>query len=85
MANRRNLKKKIAHICGILAMECMVAVQNGRITVEQSDQIIVDILNLQDEFFSRINHTEKGSERLFYRKLTQDFDKGVELIIQKIQ
>lgn len=51
MANRRNLKKKIAHICGILAMECMVAVQNGRITAEQSDQIIVDILNLQDEFF----------------------------------
>lgn len=32
-------------------MECMVAVQNGRITAEQSDQIIVDILNLQDEFF----------------------------------
>lgn len=85
MANRRILKKKIAQVCGILAMECMVSAQNNRITAEQSDEIIVDILNLQDQFLSRISHTEKGSERLFYRKLAQDFDKEVEAIIQKIQ
>lgn len=84
MANRRKLKKEITRVCGILAVDCFVAARNGHITPGQGTDWIVQVLNIQHEFLSRISHVEKGAERMFFRKLREDFDRETDAIVQKL-
>ena len=37
----------------------------------------MDIDDMRDEIIKRISHTEPGSVKLFYKKLQDDFDKGM--------
>lgn len=42
---------------------------------------MAEILNMQDEFISRISHTEPGNVKGFYKKLRADFNAKVDEII----
>ncbi len=85
MANRRDLKKNINYICSELFAEC-VAMMHYNLNVKQEDvdNIMTRILWTQDEFISRISHTEPGNVKGFYKKLRADFNAQVEEIVNSI-
>lgn len=72
MASRRNLKKVVKNISGELFADCVLRLtkQADRTKVEE---LMRDIATMYAEFVARINHTEKGSEALFYKKLRKEF------------
>lgn len=83
MANRRDLKKSINHIASELFMECMVnALYVPGTDKEKADKLAGDILEMQDEFLSRVSHTEPGNVKRFYKKLRDDFNAKVNEIIE---
>ena len=51
----------------------------------KADEVMVDILNLQDEFLARANHPQPGAVKAYYRKLYTDFADAIESIIKKMQ
>lgn len=85
MANRRDLKKNINYICSELFAEC-VAMMHYNLNVKQEDvdNIMARILWMQDEFISRVSHTEPGNVKGFYKKLRADFNAQVEEIVNSI-
>ena len=72
MAKRKVLKKRINYIVGELFAECLI---NGKNCADQAkvNDVLADILNTQNEFISRISHTQPGNVKGFYKKLIQDF------------
>lgn len=82
MASRRNLKKNINYIAGELFAECLV---NGLYVLgtdkKKTDDLMAEILKMQDEFISRISHSEPGNTKGFYKKLHADFNAKVGEII----
>lgn len=73
MASRKKLKKGIGMVCGDLVANCTVLNLCGINDREKTDALLKKILELHIEYVSRISHTEKGSERLFYKKLREEF------------
>lgn len=73
MASRRKLKKDIGLICSDLVANCTVLRLCGINDQEKTDALLKKILGIHVEYTSRISHTEKGSERLFYKKLREEF------------
>lgn len=85
MANRRTLKKNVNYIAGELFTECLVVgLYVPGTDKEKADKLMGEILDMQDDFVSRISHTEPGNVKGFYRKFRTDFDAKVEEMIQKI-
>lgn len=78
MANRRDLKRKINNVMGILFADCLAT----KLYVENTnpmlaDEILADILRSQNDFITRLSHTEPGSVKLFYKKFHSDFNTKV--------
>ena len=48
----------------------------------QADKVMTDILDMQDDFVSRISHTEPGNVKGFYKKLREDFNARVSSILE---
>lgn len=68
MASRRELKKQVNYIASELFMECLVnSLYVPGTDKQKADQLMSDILNMQDEFLSRISHTEPGNVKGFYK------------------
>lgn len=84
MASRKNLKKAIKNICGELLADCVALRMVDQANTDVLDGLMVNILNLNNEFVARINHTEKGSERTFYKKLREEFTDQVNAIAEDI-
>lgn len=85
MASRRQLKKNVNYIAGELFTECLVhrTFVPGTDT-QKADDLMVDILNMQNEFISRISHTEPGNVKGFYKKFNTDFHAKINEIIDAI-
>lgn len=82
MAKRKDLKKKINYIASELFAECLVnALYVPGTDKEKADKLMGEILTMQDEFISRISHTQPGNVKGFYKKLIADFNAKVEEII----
>lgn len=82
MASRKVLKKNVNYITGELFAECMISASSSN--EGKVDKILTDILELQDEFISRISHTEPGNVKAFYKKFMKDFNQEVDKIIEEI-
>ena len=86
MASRRQLKKNVNYIAGELFAECIVnsmlipGTDKGK-----ADQVMADILKMQDEYVSRISHTEPGNVKGFYKKFRTDFNAQVNEIVDAIE
>ena len=64
MASRKELKKNINYIAGELFTECLVnSLCVPGTDKQKADELMAEILKMQDEFISRISHTEPGSRR----------------------
>ena len=83
MASRKDLKKAINCIVSELLTECVfISLTLPEADKEKADKVMTDILNMQDDFVSRISHTEPGNVKGFYRKLREDFNKRVGEILE---
>ena len=85
MANKRDLKKSINYVAGDLFQECIVLKMIKKADNAKADEVLVDILNLQNEFLARSNHPQPGAVKAYYRKLYADFGDAVEAIINKLK
>lgn len=85
MANRRALKKNVNYIAGELFTECLVnSLYIPGTDKTKADELMGKILIMQDEFISRISHTEPGNVKGFYKKFRSDFNTQVNVIIDEI-
>ena len=85
MASRRELKKTVNYISGDLFSECLINSMFVPGTDKaKADQLMTEILKMQDEFISRISHTEPGNVKGFYKKFRSDFNAKVNEIIDAI-
>lgn len=84
MASRRNLKKNVNYIAGELFAECLVSSMSEKADKKKADEILTQILLMQDEFISRISHTEPGNVKGFYKKFRSDFNAKVDEIVDAI-
>jgi hypothetical protein len=86
MASRRNLKKNVNYISSELLAECVVI---GKfipgVDKAKTDELMVSVLNMQDEFIKRISHTEPGNVKGFYKKFREDFNAQVNTIIEGLE
>lgn len=85
MASRRQLKKTVNYIAGELFAECVVH-QNYVPGTDKAkaQELMGKILMMQDEFISRISHTEPGNVKGFYKKFNENFNEKVNEIIEEI-
>ncbi len=66
-------------------MECLVnSLYVPGTDKTKADELMGRILSVQDEFISRISHTEPGNVKGFYKKFREDFNKEVDAIIDAI-
>lgn len=85
MASRKILKKNINYIMGELFAECLLkGMCIPGIDKQKSDELMTEILNTQNEFISRISHTEPGNVKNFYKKLHADFETKINEIIDSM-
>ena len=85
MASRRELKKTVNYISGELFSECLINSMFVPGTDKaKADQLMAEILKMQDEFISRISHTEPGNVKGFYKKFRSDVNAKVNEIIDAI-
>jgi len=86
MASRKELKKNVNYIAGVLFTECLVnTMDNPEVDQKKADELMTEVLVMQNEFVSRISHTEPGNVKGFYRKFRRDFDAKVTEIIDAIE
>ena len=85
MAKSRDLNKTVNYIAGELFSECLINSMFVPGTDKaKADELMAEILKMQDEFISRISHTEPGNVKGFYKKFRVDFNAKVNEIIDAI-
>lgn len=85
MASRRKLKKNVNYIAGELFTECLINSNFVPGTDKvKADELMTEILQMQDEFLSRLSHTEPGNVKGFYKKFYIDFNAKVNEVIDAI-
>ena len=85
MANRRQLKKSVNYIVGELFAECLMnSLYIPGTDKAKADALMGDILTVQDDFISRVSHTEPGNVKQYYKKFREDFNKKTDEIIEQI-
>lgn len=73
MASRKNLKKNVKNLCADLFADCVALSMCDSADRAALEGLMAEIIELNSEYVSRISHTERGSEKLFYRKLRAEF------------
>ena len=89
MAKRRILKKEIGCVAGDLFLEILVCkLYIPGVDTEKADVVLSRVLDMQDNFISRANHTDgKDNKKLvkdYYRKLRADLQEEVNAIAAEI-
>lgn len=85
MASRRNLKKEISYVIGDLFTECLIYKELVPGTDKAAaDDLMVELLKIDNEFTQRINHTEPGNAKAFYRTFYKDFNESITNVVDKL-
>ena len=69
-------------LTGLFTIRATVRKKLAEADKAKADKVMTDILNMQDDFVSRISHTEPGNVKGFYKKLREDFNKRVDEILE---
>lgn len=73
------------YIAGELFAECVVLSQVvPGIDAKRVDDLMTRVLYMQDDFISRISHTQPGNVKGFYKAFRSDFQAQVDAIIDEI-
>ena len=73
MASRRKLKKVVKGISESLLCDCIALSMAEDVDNQTISEITSEVMALEKEYVMRISHTERGSEKLFYKKLRDEF------------
>ena len=86
MPNRKDLKKSINSICSDVFAECVAtSLYCGNTNKANVDSLLASILDVRNDFISRISHPEPGmSKKAYYDRLAQDFTEHISEIIDYI-
>lgn len=84
MSSRRALKKKVNAIAGELFTDCLIKSRSVDVDQQKVYKVVADIVYMAVEFLKRINHTEPGNVKEFYKKFYADFDAKVQKISDEI-
>ncbi len=84
MANRKQLKKSVKSISADLFADCVALSMCQQADRETLEQLMKEILVIHDEYVARISHTEKGSEKEFYKKFKTEFTQKVNELNDRI-
>lgn len=85
MASRRNLKKDVSYIIGDLFTECLVYKELVPGTDKAAaDDLMMDLLEMDTEFITRISHTQPGESKQYYRTYLKDFNEAVSNVAAKL-
>ena len=85
MASRRNLKKDISYVIGDLFTECLIYKELVPGTDKNAaDELIIELLKIDDEFTTRISHTEPGNAKQYYRALYKEFNESIAKVTDKL-
>lgn len=80
MASRKNLKKEIGYVIGELFTECMIYTELvPGADKKASDEILIDLMNIENEFIKRINHTNQQCQGLLpqiVQRLRREYCQG---------
>lgn len=86
MANKRNLKRIVNHVCSELLAECLaISLYNETTDKDDAQTLIKSIIMIHSDYISRISHPEPGlSQTAYYGDLIKEFNKSVSEIIDHI-
>lgn len=84
MASRKQLKKSIKMISGELFADCVALSMCQQADHDKLEGLMAEIVAMNLEFVSRISHTEKGQEKLFYKKLADEFTQKANELSERI-
>ena len=85
MASRRDLKRDISYVIGDIFTECLIYKELVPGTDKAAaEKLIVDLLRIDNEFTTRISHTEPSNANGYYRALVKDFQKEISAVIDKL-
>lgn len=85
MANKRTLKKDINYVAGELFAECVSVSHFSKVSREDIDNVMLNILSMQDDMICRISHVEPGMKaKIYFQKLRSDMADKVGDIIDQI-
>jgi hypothetical protein len=84
MASRKQFKKSIKQICSELFADCVVLNLCGQLEREKAEQFMTEVLTLNTEYISRINHLLKGQEKVSCRKMREEFTQKANELSAKI-
>ena len=85
MASRRHLKRDISYVIGDIFTECLIYKELVPGTnKDEAEKLIVDLLRIDNEFITRISHTEPGNAKKDYSQLVKDFQKSISEVIDKL-
>lgn len=85
MASRKNLKRDISYVIGDIFTECLIYKELIPGTDKnEADNLIVELLNMSNEFTARISHTEPGNAKGYYRALINDFQTRIASVINRL-
>ncbi|MBO4985863.1 MAG: hypothetical protein J6C87_09565 [Bacteroides sp.] len=85
MASRKLLKKNVNYITSELFAECVInSLYVPGTDKDKADQLMTEILNVRDEYISRISHTEPGNVKAYYKKFHADFNSKIDSIIEAL-
>jgi hypothetical protein len=85
MASRRELKRDISYVIGDIFTECLIYKELVPGTdKEEAEKLIVDLLRIDNEFITRISHTEPGKAKEYYRALIKDFQSQISDVLDKL-
>lgn len=85
MASRRHLKRDINYVIGDIFTECLVYKELVPGTdKDEAEKVIVELLKIDNEFTTRISHTEPGNAKQYYRTLVKDFQASISSVIDQL-
>lgn len=84
MASRKHLKKSIKLVTSELFTDCIALSLCKQGDSETLDALMAEIIALNADYVSRLSHVERGSERLFFKKLREEFTEKVNDISERI-
>lgn len=84
MASRKQLKKSVKMITGNLFADCVALSMCHQSDMEKFDAFMKEVIELHTDFVSRISHTERGSEAIYFKKFKQEFTEKVNDLSERI-
>jgi hypothetical protein len=86
MPNKKDLKSTINSICSDVFAECVaMSLYHSKADEENVNALLASILDVRDDFISRISHPEPGMKKKeYYDHLARSFTEQISEIIDQI-